>query len=166
MKRQPDKPSPTNVSAEKALLGAILLDNRLFVVAGAIEPDDFSLDSHRLLWSHIAVMVGRGEAADVVTLVEDMRTAKTLDKVGDLPVSYIASLSEDTSRYRPAVKDWARIIKAKSLQRRLITLCTEAIKKSYEGERGGDIIAFLRENLDDIEACANRGLKAKEDGIV
>ena len=68
MKRQTEKPSPTNVSAEKALLGAILLDNRLFVVAGAIEPDDFSLDSHRLLWSHIAVMVGRGEAADVVTL--------------------------------------------------------------------------------------------------
>jgi replicative DNA helicase len=162
MKRPPDRPLPSNVAAEKALLGAILLDNRLLESAGALEPDDFSLDSHRLIWSHITAMVECGEAADPVTLVEEMRTAQTLDKVGELPVAYITSLSEDTIRYRPAVKDWARIVKAKHLQRRLIALCSEATEKCYEGEKGRSIISFLRENLDDIEACANRGLRTKE----
>jgi replicative DNA helicase len=162
MKRHPDNPLPSNVSAEKAIIGAVLLDNGLWDAVRSLEPEDFSLDSHRLIFQHIGEMLERGEAADPVTLVEEMRTTKTLEKVGELPVSYISSLSEDTIRYRPAVKDWARIVKAKSLHRRLIGLCNAATEKCYEGERGGAIISFLRENLDDIEACANRGLRAKE----
>ena len=43
-KSQPDPPLPANVDAEKAVLGAILLDNALFEATTPLEPDDFLLD--------------------------------------------------------------------------------------------------------------------------
>ena len=136
MKRQTEKPSPTNVSAEKALLGAILLDNRLFVVAGAIEPDDFSLDSHRLLcrtlpswWA--GESGGRGDAgrgyADSQDAGQGGRLAGFLYRIA-------------FRRHEPLPARRERLgadYQAKSLQRRLITLCTEAIEKSYEGSGAG-----------------------------
>ena len=42
-------------------------------------------------------MIERGEAADIVTLAEELRSTHELDKIGELPVAYIASLGEDTS---------------------------------------------------------------------
>ena len=162
-KPRPDRPLPANIPAEKALLGALLLENDLFESIASLEPDDFSLDSHRRIFLRIMEMIDAGEAVDIVTLVERMAQTKDLESMGETPIAYISDLSTDTIRYRPAVRDWARIIKAKSLQRRLILLCSTTIEKSYEGETGRNIIAFLRENLTDIEACANRGLRLKEE---
>lgn len=156
---RPDLPLPANVDAERAILGAILLDNSLFEPVSTLEPEDFSLSSHRLIFLFIAEMLQGGDAVDIVTLVERLRADKQLDSIGDCPVAYIASLSEDTIRYRKSVRDWARIVKAKSLQRRLIACCQTAAQKAFDGESGRDIIAFLRENIDDIERAANRGMR-------
>ena len=47
-----DRGLPSNVEAERSLLGAILLDNALYTDAGAaLKPDDFFLDSHRRIYS-------------------------------------------------------------------------------------------------------------------
>ncbi len=162
-KPRPDRPLPANISAEKALLGALLLENDLFESVASLEPDDFSLDSHKRIFARIAEMIEAGDAVDIVTLVERMTQTKDLESMGETPIAYISDLSTDTIRYRPAVRDWARIIKGKSLQRRLIAMCLTATEYSYEGETGRNIIAFLRENLNDIEACANRGLRLKEE---
>lgn len=154
-----EPPLPANVSAEKAILGAILLDNSLFDPVRTLDADDFSLYSHRLIFLFIADMLQAGDAVDIVTLVERLRSQKQLDSIGECPVAYIASLSEDTIRYQKSVRDWARIVKAKSLQRRLITCCQTAVQKAFDGESGRDIIAFLRENIDEIERAANRGMR-------
>jgi replicative DNA helicase len=159
-KRQPDHDPPANIQAEMALLGAVLLANELFEATASLEADDFYLDSHRRIYGHISAMIERGEAVDIVTLAESMRQAKELDLIGESPVAYLLGLSEDTLRYRPAVKDWAKIVKAKSLQRQLISVCTAAINQCYDGESGFMIITQLREHLNDIELAAKRGVRA------
>src|SRR5579859_1346136 len=120
-KKEQDKPLPANVSAERALLGAVCLDNSLYAATTVLDPEDFSLESHRLIYSHIAAMMERGEAVDLVTLTEDL--GPELHSISDTPVAYLSDLSTDTIRYAPSVKDWARIIKAKSLQRQLLSVC-------------------------------------------
>jgi replicative DNA helicase len=159
-KRQPDHDPPANIQAEKALLGAVLLANELFEATAPLEADDFYLEAHRLIYTHISAMLERGEAVDLVTLAESMRQAKELDLIGESPVAYLSGLSEDTLRYRPAVKDWAKIVRAKSLQRQLIGVCDAAIKKCYDGESGFTIISVLRDHLEEIEISARRGVRA------
>jgi replicative DNA helicase len=149
---------PANVAAEKAILGALILDNELIEATKSLEADDFYLESHRMIYQHITEMHGRGEAVDLVTLVEDMRQAKTLERVGESPVAYISDLSTETMRYRPAVREWAKIVKAKSLQRKLITTCTSAADKAFSGESGFDIINAIREQLKEIECSARKGI--------
>ena len=122
--------------------------------------DDFLLDSHRRIYSCIAEMMDDGEAVDPITLVERLKREGELQDIGDLPVAYISDLSTDTIRYRPAVRDWVRIVKAKSLQRRLIGVCSAAVKKAYAGESGFDIIAALKESIEEIEIAAKRGIRA------
>ena len=42
---------PSNIDAEKTILGAILLDNAAHAEAAErLEPDDFSLDSHKRIF--------------------------------------------------------------------------------------------------------------------
>jgi len=44
---------PSNPNAERFVLGSILLNDLIYVqVAGAIEPDDFSLEKHRRIFAH------------------------------------------------------------------------------------------------------------------
>jgi replicative DNA helicase len=156
----PDRPLPSNVSAEKALLGAVMLENDLYAATTSLCADDFSLESHRVIYAHIKEMIeGSDTAVDLVTLTEDLRSSGELDSLCDTPVAYLSDLSSDTIRYKPAVKDWAKIIRAKSLQRQLIGACESSIKKCYEGIGGFDIIASLRENLDEIELAARQGVR-------
>jgi replicative DNA helicase len=45
---------PANVEAERSILGAILLDNLAYNQAAEhLRPDDFSLDSHRRIYSRM-----------------------------------------------------------------------------------------------------------------
>ena len=155
-----DPPLPANVDAEKAILGAVLLDNTLFEATTCLCADDFSLDSHRRIYLRIADMMEAGEAVDPITLVERLGQEKELQDIGDLPVAYISDLSTNTIRYRPAVRDWVRIVKAKSLQRRLIGICESALNQAYAGESGWSIIAALKEDIEEIEMAAKRGIRA------
>jgi replicative DNA helicase len=147
---------PANVQAEKAILGAVLLDNSLFSAARTLQPDDFSLDSHRLIYLHILEMIDRGQAVDPVTLVEDMGANGTLKKVGLCPVAYICDLGADTIRYKPSVQEWVRIVKGKALLRRLIAVCSSAVNKAFDGERAGYIVGSMKSELEEIEAIAAR----------
>ncbi len=155
----------SNIQAEKGILGAILLDNSLFKDAKVLDVDDFMLDSHRIIFSNIGKMIERGDAADIVTLAEELRSTHELDKIGELPVSYIASLGEDTIRYRPAVRSWAGIVKGKSLLRHLAKCCESALKKTYDGESGMEIITCMRGELDDIERQARTGLRSELNAV-
>jgi len=158
-KPKPDHPLPANVSAEKAILGAVMLDNALFEATAVLEADDFSLESHRRIYQNIAEMIEQGEAVDLVTLTENMTASGDLQAIGDTPVAYLSDLSTDTIRYKPAVREWVKIVKAKSLLRQLIGACSAAVEKAYRGERGTDILAALKETLDEIESTAKRGMR-------
>ncbi len=155
-----DNPLPANIMAEKAILGAVMLQNELYEATKPLEPEDFSLQSHRLIYAHIGAMLERGEAVDLVTLAESMRESGELNSICETPVAYLSDLSTDTVRYRPSVRDWVRIVKAKSLLRRLVLSCTIAVHKAYDGESGYEIIAALKDQITEIEDAARKGIRA------
>jgi len=144
-----EKGLPANPDAEKAVLGAILLDNAAYnATAPILRSEDFSVDAHRRLYER---MVGLMEGAparpvDYTTLTEELIRSKELESIGG--VTYISSLTDGLPRAVNA-EHYARIVKDKSVLRRLIFTSNSIMHECLEG--GGDTGA-VSELLDRAEA--------------
>ena len=121
---------PANVDAEKTILGAILLDNAAHSEAAEkITPDDFSLDSHRRIFLRMSELMDEQRAVDIVTLSNELARYKEIESVGG--VAYLASLTEGLPR-RPVIEEYIKIVKDKSLLRRLMLICSAAIARAAD----------------------------------
>ena len=121
---------PANVDAEKTILGAILLDNAAHAEAAeALQPDDFSLDSHRRLYLRMSELMDSQRAVDIVTLADELGRNKEVEAVGG--VAYLASLTEGLPR-RPVIEEYIRIVRDKSLLRKLMAICSAAIARAAD----------------------------------
>lgn len=145
---------PANVDAEKTILGAILLDNASHAEAAEhIKPDDFSLDSHRRIFLRMSELIDTGRAVDIVTLSNELSRYKEVEAVGG--VAYLASLTEGLPR-RPVIEDYIRIVKDKSLLRRLMGICSAAIAKA--ADQSQDAIGVLDETESQLLEVSQSGL--------
>ena len=109
---------PAAIDAEKAILGAIMLDN---AAMPTLQADDYSLDSHRQIFGKMVEL--RGHAIDIVTLAEALGDG--IKEIGG--VAYLASLTEGLPR-RPVIAEYVAIVQEKAKLRRIMAACTEAIK--------------------------------------
>jgi replicative DNA helicase len=145
---------PANLDAEKTILGAILLDNAAHAEAAEhISPDDFSLDSHRRIFLRMGELIDTGRAVDIVTLSNELSRYKEVEAVGG--VAYLASLTEGLPR-RPVIEDYIRIVKDKSLLRRLMGICSAAIAKA--ADQSQDAIGVLDETESQLLQVSEYGL--------
>ncbi|HXP09737.1 MAG TPA: replicative DNA helicase [Acidobacteriaceae bacterium] len=121
---------PASVEAERSILGAILLDNHAYnEAAEKLRAEDFSLDSHRRIYSRMSELIDGRRAVDIVTLAEELARRKEVEAVGG--VAYLASLTEGLPR-RPSIEEYVRIVKDKSLARQLIGICNTAITRAAD----------------------------------
>ena len=130
---------PANVDAEKTILGAILLDNASHSEAAEkLEPEDFSLDSHRRIFLRMSELMDGQRAVDIVTLANELTRYKEIESVGG--VAYLASLTEGLPR-RPVIEEYIRIVKQKSVARRVMAICGTAIAQA--ADQSEDIVDVL-----------------------
>jgi replicative DNA helicase len=145
---------PANLDAEKTILGAILLDNSAHAEAAeALKSDDFSLDSHRRIFLRMSELVDSGRTVDIVTLANELSRYKEVESVGG--VAYLASLTEGLPR-RPVIEDYVRIVKDKSMLRRLMGICSAAIAKA--ADQSQDAIGVLDETESQLLEVSETGL--------
>jgi len=151
---------PANIDAEKTILGAILLENAAHAEAAEfLKPEDFSLDSHRRIFLRMSELMDTGRTVDIVTIANELARYKEVESVGG--VAYLASLTEGLPR-RPVIEDYVRIVKDKSMLRRLMGICSAAIAKA--ADQSQDAIGVLDETesqlLEVSEAGLTQGLQA------
>jgi len=144
-----DSGLPANVDAEKTILGAILLDNAAHAEAAEkLESDDFSLDSHRRIFLRMSELMDAQHAVDIVTLANELTRYKEVDVVGG--VAYLASLTEGLPR-RPVIEEYIRIVKDKSLLRKLMAICSMAIARAAnQGESALDVLGAAESQLMEV----------------
>jgi len=140
---------PANIDAEKTILGAILLDNAAHSEAAEkLEADDFSLDSHRRIFQRMTELMNEQRAVDIVTLSNELSKYKEVEAVGG--VAYLASLTEGLPR-RPVIEEYIRIVKDKSLLRRLMLICSSAIARAADqGESALDVLGAAEAQLMEV----------------
>ena len=146
---------PANIDAEKTILGAILLDNAAHAEAAE------KLEAGRLLARLASAHLPAHERADERAARGGYRHAgqelaryKEIESVGG--VAYLASLTEGLPR-RPVIEEYIRIVKDKSLLRKLMAICSAAIA------RAADQSETALEVLGDAESQL---LEVSEKGIV
>src|ERR1700693_1011752 len=109
---------PANVDAERFVLGSILLNqDTYFQVAGAVEPEDFSLEKHRRIFARMKDLYDRAERIDRVTLADELMKQGHLESVDGL--GYLVSLDDGLPEISN-LDSYVRIVKDKATLRKLI----------------------------------------------
>src|SRR6185436_8652514 len=78
-----ERPLPSSPETERAILGAIVLDNTL--IAQAIEmlrPADFYVPSHRRIFTDMTALFERGSEINPILIAEELRKDNSLDSSG------------------------------------------------------------------------------------
>src|SRR5712675_3533337 len=104
-----DRGMPASMDAERAILGAILLDNSSYPQAAEhLRADDFSLDSHRRIYLRMMELAESSRPIDMITLIEELDRHKDLQSIGDVP--YVSSLLEGVPD-RPSIEHYVKIVR-------------------------------------------------------
>ena len=137
------KQMPVSIEAEQALLGSIIIKPETFDgVGGYITAEDFYLEDHKSIFNAITRMYSESKTIDAVTLVNALTEQRGKDK--ESGIQYISLLAESVPSVANA-KDYARIVKEKSILRKLINACDDINRDAYEES------APLRTILDSAE---------------
>jgi len=171
---------PQNIEAEQAVLGSILLKEDNFgSVLEILQPQDFYKDGHRLIFEIMIDLFERSEPQDVLTVSNLLRDKNRLDESGG-PM-YLATLTSIVP-VTANIVSYAKIIREKSILRRLIQVNTEIAARCYEeqndidnlvdeaeqaifdiaGKKGGQNFTSIKSIVPDAFATVEQLYKRKE----
>ena len=129
---------PQNLEAEMSVIGGVLLENEAlnraleFLIAG-----DFYRPSHRKIFQALIFLSEKGEPADLVTVTAVLKDRNELEEIGGS--TYLATLVD----YVPTAANivyYCKLVKEKSVARKLIEVSTDIATSGYEG---GDMEMIL-----------------------
>ena len=141
-----DKGLPSNLDAERFVLGSILLNDTLYIqAAGELRPDDFSLEKHRRIFSRMGELHERGERIDRVTVANELMRLNELESCDGL--SYLVSLDDGLPQILN-LDAYIRIVKDKAVLRRIIFASQHLMNRCLIGEEEPDeILSGAEETL-------------------
>jgi replicative DNA helicase len=121
---------PQNLEAEQSVLGSILLkDNAFGNVLEILSPDDFYSPAHRIIFNAMLALFEKNDPQDIITLTNYLKDENTLGEIGG--AAYLATLTSIVP-VTANIASYAKIIKQKSVLRRLIEVNTEIAGRCYE----------------------------------
>ncbi|MBR4295581.1 MAG: replicative DNA helicase [Clostridia bacterium] len=134
---------PFSMIAEQSLLGSILIDPESFnQIADIINASDFYITEHTQIYYAMQSLFLANNEIDLVTLTDMLVQKGVYDKSGGQ--EYIRTLGEVVPNSLN-VKDYARIVKEKSVLRRLIEVCGEISETAYSEQ---DQVSHIIDNAE------------------
>ncbi|MCB9507023.1 MAG: replicative DNA helicase [Myxococcales bacterium] len=144
---------PHDPDAERAVLGAVLLDPGIMKSIGnTLAVEDFYLESHRCIYRAVLELDDAQEAIDGVLVVKKLRELELLEPAGG--AAYVAQLSALVPTVANA-NHYATIVKEKSTLRGVIAFATEAAHIART--EVDDVSGFVDELAQKASALANTG---------
>ncbi len=130
---------PQNLEAERAVLGSMLIEESAISVSIEIlKEDDFYSSANRRVFSVMCHLFSENRAADILILTEMLKKQGLLEEVGG-PV-YLTCLASEVPT-AANVEHYAKIVKEKSVLRKLINASTQIVSEGYSDEH---------ENVDEL----------------
>lgn len=145
----PPKEPPHNLSAEAAIIGAILYDNNAYHrISHMLRESDFYAESHAEIFDACSDLIEAGHTADGVTLRQEFEDNERLKAVGG--AAYLAELF-DSAVVGPEVMDYSRLIVDLSMRRTLMNISAELGFQAEKFDRDKTTRDSLAEGIQKIE---------------
>jgi hypothetical protein len=153
---------PHNLEAERAILGAVLIDDRnpgraIRAAREALKSEDFFLGANRIIFRRMLEMAEVGKAIDLVTLIDELEHWNELERAGG--AAYVSSLPEGMPRVNN-VKYYAEIVRQRADLRRLGFLGLRVQEAVQEPDANVPIIcAEIRDAANSVSTKLVSGLR-------
>src|SRR5215468_10087959 len=139
IREQPfERQLPNSAESERAILGAILLDNGL--ISQAIEQlrsEDFYVPSHRRIFLAMITLFERGAEINPILIGEELKRENALESVGG--ISFITNLTFGLP-HATNILHYAKVVRGKSMLRQLIKTSNKIVQEALEQEDEPEII--------------------------
>lgn len=149
------KALPHSEQAERAVLGAFLLEPQCLArVRTLLEPRDWYLERHRVLYQACLDVADAGATPDLLTLQAHLEQAGTLDAVGGL--AYLTALDLDLPDLG-RLDEYVDLVKERSVRRDLIADAQRTLLAAAATARPvHELLAELRDSADRLLGRAAR----------
>lgn len=162
---------PENQIAEKALVGAALMDGSTAdSVLEAVTPDQFVLPAHQRIMETIAAMRAEGKPVDLILVTTQLEKIGLLDEVGG--AGYVTELYQDKSislNWRYYAEEVIDVWKRREMRKAAIAMaeaaCDPALDTDDAQERCEQALYALRDHstrVNPVSHCKNAVLAAVE----
>jgi replicative DNA helicase len=140
-----DRPLPADISAERAVLGSILLDrDAIIAIAPWLQPAAFMLQKHAMVYEACLACYRRQEPPDLLTVSSELRRQGQLDLVGGL--SFLGEFAAEVPT-AVHVEYYARNVEQAALRRRLIETSGRIRALGYDEGSDLDEVAATSQSL-------------------
>ena len=123
---------PKNIEAEEAILGSILIDERLInKVSETLDAKDFYRQSHKTVFNAMISLKNQNNVIDILTLTEYLNNINKLEEVGG--IAFVTSLPNKV----PSTANldyYIKIVKEKSFLRKVSYMGESIASLSYNNE--------------------------------
>lgn len=139
------KSLPFNLGAERAFLGALMLnDGKSYNVSDLLSANDFYIPAHRIIFETIVQIINRGDIVDTIVMHDELERCNKLQDAGG--ITYIMDLQEELPPLN-MLDQYARIIKENAQRRAIIT------------EMSHLLMDLFKSNSEDLDILADKGQK-------
>jgi replicative DNA helicase len=129
---------PSSVDAERSLLGSILVNNENYYrIVEFLRPEDFYLDSHRVIFRNMTGLMENSRAIDLITLQDELLRNASLESAGG--IGYLSGLLEGIP-YLTNIEHYIDIVRDKSLLRQMINSASKVISECFDQAEPADAI--------------------------
>jgi replicative DNA helicase len=140
-----ERPLPHSAESERAILGAIILDNGLINQAiELLKTEDFYVRAHQHIFRAMISLSERGSEINPILLGEELRREGSLELAGGY-----AALNELTYGlpHFTNLAHYAKVVKDKSLLRALVKACNKITSEALEEEDEAEAILDHAEQM-------------------
>lgn len=134
-----ERPLPSSPDAERAIEGAIILDNAVFwqAIEFGVTPEWFYIPAHRRIFEAMDILANRGSEINPILIGEELKRLGMLTAVGG--ITFITNLTYGLPHFAN-IAHYAKIVRDKFYLRTLAKVCTRVISRVLEEDEEAEVI--------------------------
>ncbi len=136
---------PYNIEAEQSILGGIFVKpDAIAKVIEIVRADDFYKNANKIIFESMLECYEEGDVIDPLLIIEKLKKRQKINEVGGENEIFEIMRSVPTAAN---IANYARIVKEKSVLRKLIDVGTQVAELAYEGYDEVEAIMDKAENM-------------------
>jgi replicative DNA helicase len=140
-----ERPLPSSEESERAILGAILLDNSLITQAVEhLKAEDYYSPLHRRIYNAMVSLFEASQRIDPILIGEELKKDGSVESIGG--VAAITNLTYGLPHFSD-LTDYIRVVKEKSTMRSLIRTCNAITSEALEEEEDAQVVLDHAEQM-------------------